>query len=360
MARLINCDMEYFLKYVADKRIAAFGAGRKLTAFVEDYSLEEKIEFAIDNDPAKQGKECTIGEKSIKIESIQQLVQCDKANLIILITNTYSTAQMVEQLNVYEELDQIECFSASLMQDNCKAEKIVYTKGKQLIPKVIHYCWFGGNPISDKLLEYMESWEKYCSDYEIVRWDESNYDVNKNVYMSQAYQCGKWGFVSDYARLDIVGKHGGIYLDTDVELIKSLDDLLADRSFWGFGNYDSMNCGLGFGAVADNDLVFAMKDYYETRTFIKRDKTMDLRPCNYHQKSVLENYGFIMNNKQQKINGNVLYPMEVFNPTGYSGVYELYTKNTHSIHWTTMSWENSNNIQEWNAGRVILREFLKS
>ena len=102
-----------------------------------------------------------------------------------------------------------------------------------MIPKKIHYCWFGGNPLPELAIRCIESWKKYCPDYEIIRWDESNYDVTKNKYMYQAYENKRWGFVPDYARLDIIYNYGGIYLDTDVELLNSLDDLLDQKCFLG-------------------------------------------------------------------------------------------------------------------------------
>ena len=95
-----------------------------------------------------------------------------------------------------------------------------------MIPKVIHYCWFGGNPLPDEAKRCIDSWKKYCPDYKIIEWNESNYDVNSNEYMKAAYNEKKWAFVSDYARVDVVYRYGGIYMDTDVELIKPLDKFL--------------------------------------------------------------------------------------------------------------------------------------
>ena len=99
-----------------------------------------------------------------------------------------------------------------------------------MIPKKIHYCWFGGAPKSKLAKKCIKSWKRKCPDYEIIEWNESNYDVTKIPFMKEAYDAKKWGFVPDYARLDIIYNNGGIYLDTDVEIVKSLDDLLSDRT----------------------------------------------------------------------------------------------------------------------------------
>lgn len=99
------------------------------------------------------------------------------------------------------------------------------------IPKIIHYCWFGGNILPDKVQKCIESWKRYCPDYKIICWNESNYDVNKIRYTKEAYKEKKWAFVSDYARLDIIYENGGIYLDTDVELICGMDILLQNDVF---------------------------------------------------------------------------------------------------------------------------------
>ena len=94
-----------------------------------------------------------------------------------------------------------------------------------MIPKKIHYCWFGGNPLSEEVKWYIASWKKYCPDYEIIEWNESNFDVTENAYCKEAYKAKKWAFVSDYARLTVLHDHGGFYMDADVEVVKSLDPL---------------------------------------------------------------------------------------------------------------------------------------
>ena len=139
----------------------------------------------------------------------------------------------------------------------------------------IHYCWFGGGELPDEYKKYIESWRKCCPDYEIIRWDESNYDVTKNRYMRQAYENKKWAFVSDYARVDIIYHQGGIYLDTDVELVKNFDEFLKWDLFCGFESFDYVAWGVGFGAVKEHEILKDVLNEYEKRSFLKEDGSFD-------------------------------------------------------------------------------------
>src|SRR5215510_15199585 len=114
-----------------------------------------------------------------------------------------------------------------------------------MIPKIIHYCWFGGNPLSELALKCIASWKKYFPNYEIKEWNESNYDVHKIPYTSEAYNAKKYAFVSDYARFDILYQYGGIYFDVDVEVIKQFGDILNDTGFMGMETLSGCNAGLG-------------------------------------------------------------------------------------------------------------------
>lgn len=147
-----------------------------------------------------------------------------------------------------------------------------------MIPKVINYCWFGGSEKPEIVCKCIESWKKYCPEWEIKEWNESNLDIEYILFMKEAYECKKWAFVSDVARLLIVYKNGGIYLDTDVELHGSLDKLLNVGAFYFFESIRNIATGLGFGAEKGHTSVKAMLSYYENSHFVS-DGKMDMRPC---------------------------------------------------------------------------------
>lgn len=211
-----------------------------------------------------------------------------------------------------------------------------------MIPKVIHYCWFGGAPIPEEDRKCIESWKRYCPDYEIRRWDESNYDVSKNAYMAQAYQAKRWAFISDYARLDVIYQYGGIYLDTDVELLKPLDPLLEKKTFFGIEegekNKYMVALGLGFGSVPGRALLKEMLDLYDTLSFIKDGKP-DLTPSPKILADYLRSKGYTGANEYQDIDGAELLPTEYLCPQNYVTGKLHVTPRTYSIHWYHASWK---------------------
>lgn len=209
-----------------------------------------------------------------------------------------------------------------------------------MIPKIIHYCWFGGGEIPEHDKKCIESWKRLCPDYEIIRWDESNYDVTKNRYMRETYEARKWGFVPDYARLDIIYEHGGIYLDTDVELIRSMDDLLENRAYMGFEQGgQAVSPGLGFGAEKHMPLIREIRDsIYANRTFILGTGDYDTTPSPAMNTAFLESRGLIKNDQQQSIGDIVIYPSTFFDPMGFATGLLTVTESTYSIHHYHASW----------------------
>lgn len=209
-----------------------------------------------------------------------------------------------------------------------------------MIPKVIHYCWFGHNPKSELMLRCIASWKKYCPDYEIIEWNEDNFDISQNDYAREAYEEKKWAFVTDYARLWIVYNHGGIYLDTDVELVRSLDDLLIESAFFGFEDGQSIATGLGFGAEIGNPVVEAMLRDYDMIHFRQMDGTLDKLPCPVRNTKAIE--GFLIGRKDLldvlRTEHASFYPPEYFCPLSADGLTMKKTDHTYAIHWFSATW----------------------
>lgn len=216
-----------------------------------------------------------------------------------------------------------------------------------MIPKVIHYCWFGRNPLPESAVLCINSWEKYFPDYEIKQWNEDNYNIEKIPYIKEAYEHKKYAFVSDYARFDILYHEGGIYFDTDVEVIKKMDDIISLGNFMGCeatlsGVNNQINPGLGLAAKAGLGIYKEMLDFYEKKHFVKEDGTLDLETIVTYTSNVLEMHGYDNKKKNiQTIEGITIYPEEYFCPMNYHTGELKITHNTRSIHHYSMTWMNS-------------------
>lgn len=212
-----------------------------------------------------------------------------------------------------------------------------------MIPKIIHYCWFGGKPLPRSALECINSWQKFFPNYEVREWNESNYNVRKIPYIAEAYDAGKFAFVSDYARFDILYQYGGVYFDTDVEVIKSFDDILGSGAFMGCetdGGEKGIQIAPGLGIAADPglDIYKNILDYFSTQHFINADGSMNMETVVKKTTKVLLAHGLKNIKGIQKLKKITIYPRDYFNPLQDStGVLTL-TKNTHSIHWYAKSW----------------------
>lgn len=207
-----------------------------------------------------------------------------------------------------------------------------------MIPKIIHYCWFGGKPLPKLAQKCISSWKKYCPDYQMIRWDESNFDYHKMRYTAEAYQAQKWAFVSDVARLDAVYRYGGFYLDTDVELLQPLESFRNHACFMGLEQNGCVNTGLGFGAEKGNDVVAANYALYEDLPFLRNDGTYNLAPCVYYTTLCLEEYGPIRRDTIQTMGSVTVYPAAYFCPSLRSDGKAEILPQTVSVHWYDASW----------------------
>lgn len=212
---------------------------------------------------------------------------------------------------------------------------------KKRIPKKIHYCWFGEKPLTQEAKKCIESWKKYMPDYEIIEWNEKNYDINCCDFLKKAYINKKWAFVSDYVRLDVIYKYGGIYLDTDVEAIKSFNSLLCLEGFIGFDDDNFLNSGSGIGGIKGNKFILLNKEFYEKLNFDNYLLNLNDISCPRITTKIFKENGGIRNNKPQKILDMNIFSKEYFCPLNfYTGKLNI-TSKTYSIHKYSMSWLSS-------------------
>ncbi len=208
---------------------------------------------------------------------------------------------------------------------------------KQTIPKVIHYCWFGGKPLPELAQRCIASWKKYCPDYEIIRWDESNFDFNYNDYVREAYEAKKWAFVSDILRLYVLVEHGGIYMDTDVELLKPLDNLLEFEALTGFECDEFAITGL-MASIKGHKMFREMLDDYNGEHFINEDGSLNMKTNTARATELLLRHGLILNNTMQTVNGMTFFPNDYFCPKNFATSEVHLTRNTYAIHHFNGSW----------------------
>ena len=207
-----------------------------------------------------------------------------------------------------------------------------------MIPKIIHYCWFGGNPLPELAVKCIDSWKKFLPDYEIKEWNESNYDVRKIPYIAQAYDAKKYAFVSDYARFDILYQYGGIYFDTDVEVIKPLDEILRRGAFAGVECAGALNAGLGIASPAASDIYKEILKSYEISEFLYKNGSMNLTTVVDRVSEIFAKHGFIATNEIQNISDVTIYPAEYFCPIDpKTGILNI-TDNTYTIHHYAATW----------------------
>ena len=212
-----------------------------------------------------------------------------------------------------------------------------------MIPKVIHYCWFGRGELPKSAQKCIASWRKYLPDYEIMQWNEDNFDVNVVPYTAQAYAARKWAFVSDYARMWVLYHHGGLYFDTDVEVVASFDDITAAGAFMGIeladGERIAVAPGLGLGMEAGNAICREVLDRFEQSDFAETNGIVPITT------DTLLCHGLRPVNEVQQIDDITVYPIDYFNPLDDATGRLRRTENTRSIHWYSKTWMDFNPLR---------------
>ena len=206
-----------------------------------------------------------------------------------------------------------------------------------MIPKIIHYCWFGRGEMPKLMKKCLKSWKKYCPDWKIVRWDEDSFDVNSTVWTKQAYASKKYAFVADYVRVRALVEQGGVYLDTDQELIKPLDPFLKHSAFLGFLDRVNVSAGV-MGAEQGNPVMTQLLRYYEGRSFLTADGAMDIKPNTNWMTDILLEQGLKLDDSFQQLKDVAVYPQTYFCPTSCVSPENLRSRHTVALHHWAMTW----------------------
>lgn len=209
-----------------------------------------------------------------------------------------------------------------------------------MIPKIIHYCWISENKnycLPESVQMCINTWKQILPDYEIREWNINNIDISKNAYIREAYNAKKYAFISDYIRLYVLYNYGGIYMDTDVKVLKSFDDLLGNKAFMGFESLDRVATCI-IGAESKNYIIKEMLDLYNKRSFVKENGNLDLTPNTVLIQPLIKKYDIKYNNNLQEKDGITVYPIEYFCPLDrLTGDINI-TENTYAIHLFSGSW----------------------
>ena len=232
------------------------------------------------------------------------------------------------------------------------------------IPHIIHYCWFGGKPLPESAQKYIGSWKRYFPGWEIRRCDESNFDVNACLYTRQAYEKGKYAFVSDYARFKLLYDHGGVYFDTDVEVIADFGDILSAGPFLGYETdpgtddspYGTVNPGLCMGAEQGMDFYRQMLEYYNSIAFLDENGEQLPGTVVAHTTEVMRCNGLAPELSPQSVCGITIWPRCRFNPLDDATGLLKITPETRSIHWYAKTWTGMSS-RRIAAARLLHRIF---
>lgn len=344
--RLMSASAEEFSKYIIEekKKIVVFGAGTICKTYIpyidELYHFSEYIIFIVDNNLAKHGQRVNINGNLVEIKSLSAIDNISD-DFCILITNSefYSA---LEQLNCIEKCKKQMCFIVPMMQmdrRNLYSQSREYHSTEEaIIPKTIHYCWFSGKDMPDDLKRCVDSWRKMCPDYEIIRWDESNYDLSKFKYSFEAFQNQKWGFIPDVVRLDLLYNYGGFYFDTDVEIIKNLDSLRFQKAFCGRERFGHVNFGSGSGACPHSEVIEELLDFRKNESFVLENGLLNLEASGYYETLPLMRRGMILEDICQELDGINVYSSDFFAPYNFSDGSNIKNDNTYAIHYFNASW----------------------
>lgn len=301
--KFINIPYKEFANNIKERKIIHFGASSAWHYYLKTFpdiseNVLDRTLFIVDNNLSKQGQQYEINGRQFLVRNAEALKET-KEDYVILVTVSLAYQKSIcEQLSALGLPQDTECYSLPLMThnfhetDNSCVREYFDSHKKQVIQPIIHSFWFSGEEKPDLYKKCMDSWYQYCPDFQIIEWNEKNYDMTKNQYMREAFEHRKWAFVSDFARLDVLYRYGGIYLDMDVELVAPLTPLLCAESFFCRQEDGFLELGSGFGVQAGDPLIGEMLETYKDRKLILDNGEMDKTPQPEWLSGILNKHGF--------------------------------------------------------------------
>jgi hypothetical protein len=348
---------------IGNKKMICFGVGL-ISHSIEDmltkFDLDKNLYCFADGNPKKQGTTVDYCGKKLPVISPSEMAGTELSDTVLLLTLDVFGA-VIESLGKFEQFRKLTCYAypalnlSYIKKIQQEFMNIPEPTGSVKIPKAIHYCRFGGGQKPKFMTECIDSWRKTNPAFEIVEWNEQNYDVRQCKYTEQAYDAGKFAFVSDLARLDILYRYGGIYLDTDVVLLRRLDELLYNKAFIAYNEWAVPNSAI-CGCEPSNEIFREMREDPRGHIeFLAPDGRHNLTNNSFYESKVLQKYGFKRDFTYQVINGVAVYPPCYFPQKGKLGFNSEITEKTYAVHYAVGSWADSERTKDINVTQHYLR-----
>lgn len=350
MITLKNCSIEDFQGKVNNRRVIPFGIGNWFSFFNTESMafLRDCCPYVLDNESKEpwidfQGKRLAV----CKPEKLREEKEC-----IVILISPYYMFDMYHQLEEMKLQGNIECYCFPFMTitDHLFMPKNLLNRviseqsvRKPRIPKVIHSFWFSGDPKPKEYQRCIDTWREVCPDYKIIEWNQENYDCNKNSFVKKAIELKAWAFAADYARLDVLNRYGGIYMDMDVEVLKPLDNLLENAALLCFANSVFVDLAV-MAAEKGNELIQKLLCIYESIEIPSTRENFQKYLQPKIIRKTLEEYGVKFNGKLQIINDTVFLPRTFFFPMDMV-IFDMKAKSeyTYTIHYDNQGWSIGNN-----------------
>lgn len=339
--KFYNKNIHDLIATVGNKRIVFFGSGSWLQMIdhTELMQLKDQFMYVVDNGSLKTVK---LGEKELSIYKPEILKEEEEC--VVILTSPVYMYEMHCQLKDMDLPDSIVCYAFPFVQmisDEKNMDVSFIKNGSQEIPKIIHSFWFSGDEKPYAYQKCIDTWHEKLSDYRIIEWNMENYDGNNHCFFQSALEKRAWAYASDYARLDVLNKFGGIYLDMDVEVFRSFDDLLCNKTILSFGNNVCINLAV-MGAQKNNSLIKKMLELYDTveppkerNDFIKFFQPVFVR-------DTLAEHGIKMDGTTQRVKDVTVFSKEYFMPMD-AIMYRDFekTEHTYCVHYDNFGWSFS-------------------